>query len=277
MKSCPPALSQSLESRFERLSRDLDGIKVRVEAKLAKGRRKVERVMLSEQDKQEISDITGQVMGTIQEAMFEVTLKNGSWTLQIIDEIDWMSGQLITIEDKIDANADTMKHIRNSLELQRLLEKLGDVKGAEFSNRSQGAGCIPGSRMALLEQLLAWVRDLTSSHLFWLSGLAGTGKTTVSKTFCKLLDDLGLLGASFFCTLKAADRKDVSLIIPTLARIMAETHPGFCRALQGVLELGWLAEKYPGRSLHVDSTVLSPRFIPSRPGTYHGSCPNLQN
>lgn len=245
MKSCPPRLSLSLETRFERLAGDLNGIKVKVEAKLAKDRWRLERVMLSEQDKQDISDITEQVTRIVQEAMFEVTLKNGSWTLQIIGEIDWMKGQLITIEDKIDANTGTMEHIRNSIELQRLLEKLGDVKGAEFSNRAQGAGCIPGSRLALLDLLLGWARDPTSSHLFWLSGLAGTGKTAVSKTLCSYLSDLGLLGASFFCTLKAADRRDVSLIIPTLARILAETHPGFCRALQAVLEKGGRSCKNP--------------------------------
>ena len=81
-----------------------------------------------------------------------------------------------------------------------------------------------------------WAVDPNSAHLFWLSGLAGTGKTTVLKTFCSQLNSRGLLGASFFCTLKKSNQRDVYLIIPTLARILAEEHPKFGDALEEVLE-----------------------------------------
>ncbi|KAF5341684.1 hypothetical protein D9611_001195 [Ephemerocybe angulata] len=237
IESCPsPALSQSLESRFKKMSSDLEIIKRRLEERSAEDRWKMSGIVLSEQDKQEISGLTSQITHLIEETMFEVTVKNGSWTLQIVSEIDWMKGQLNTIEDKIDQHTAVMNHVKESLDVQRLLEKLGNVKGAEFSHRSQGLGCIPGSRVALIEQLLLWARDCKSPHLFWLSGLAGTGKTAVAKTLCSQLHEEGHLGGSYFCSLRAADRREVSLIIPTLAKILAKAHPGFCHALQAVID-----------------------------------------
>ncbi|KAF5314759.1 hypothetical protein D9611_007177 [Ephemerocybe angulata] len=237
IESCPsPDLRQSLASRFEKMSKDLDMMKRKVEEKTAEDRWKISRAILSEQDKQEISDLTNQISRLIEETMFEVTIKNGSWTLQIIGEIGWMKGQLNTIEDKIDLHTAIMNHVKESLQVQRLLEKLRNVKGAEFSHRSQGSGCIPGSRVALINQLLEWAGDLKSPHLFWLSGLAGTGKTAVSKTFCSLLHEEGRLGGSHFCSLKAADRRDVSSILPALAKILAKAHAGFCCALQTVVD-----------------------------------------
>ncbi|KAJ2936095.1 hypothetical protein H1R20_g1002, partial [Candolleomyces eurysporus] len=75
------------------------------------------------------------------------------------------------------------------------------------------------------------------SGVDWLKDrINGTGKTTVSKSFCSQLDDRGLLGATFFCTLTETDKRDVYLIIPTLARILAEERPTFGDALEEILE-----------------------------------------
>ncbi|KAF6763666.1 hypothetical protein DFP72DRAFT_840800 [Ephemerocybe angulata] len=95
IESCPsPALFQSLESRFKKMSKDLESIRRTVEEKMAEDRWKISRIILSEQDKREISDLTSQITRLIEETMFEFTIKSGSWTLQIVGEIDWMKGQL---------------------------------------------------------------------------------------------------------------------------------------------------------------------------------------
>lgn len=117
-----------------------------------------------------------------------------------------------------------------------IFQELGRVEGAEYSNAKQGPGCIPGSRVSLLSMLLMWAMEPSSPHLFWLSGLAGTGKTTVSKTFCSQLKDRGLLGTRFLCTLKESDKVDMYLIIPTLAGILAQKQPQFGDALEEIVE-----------------------------------------
>ncbi|KIJ25969.1 hypothetical protein M422DRAFT_273017, partial [Sphaerobolus stellatus SS14] len=77
------------------------------------------------------------------------------------------------------------------------LGKLGCVTGAEF-NHEDRQGCMQGTRVLLLAELWGWSMDLSAPHIFWLSGIAGTGKTTVLETFCHMLDKEGLLGGSFF-------------------------------------------------------------------------------
>jgi len=57
-------------------------------------------------------------------------------------------------------------------------------------------GCLPGTRTTLLNELLDWVRS-DSQPIFWLSGAAGTGKSSVANTLAEKLDELKLLGAFF--------------------------------------------------------------------------------
>jgi len=37
-------------------------------------------------------------------------------------------------------------------------------------------------------------------RIFWLNGLAGTGKSTIAQTFAEMAFADGKLGASFFCS-----------------------------------------------------------------------------
>ena len=108
--------------------------------------------------------------------------------------------------------------------------------GAEF-NHEDRPGCTHGTRVSLLSTLLEWaIADDSSSHVLWLSGMAGTGKTTVMETFCSVLNKKGLLGASFFCSIKSKmPRRDVRTIIPSLAKTLARNNPRFRENLVQVL------------------------------------------
>ena len=92
--------------------------------------------------------------------------------------------------------------------------------------------CLENTRTDILETILAWVPDraptddmagpATSSarekpNIFWLSGLAGTGKTTIAYTVAQQCHIQGILGASFFCSRSIADCNDPSKIILTIA------------------------------------------------------------
>ncbi|KAJ2928074.1 hypothetical protein H1R20_g9012, partial [Candolleomyces eurysporus] len=235
MDSCPSDISQEVKDRFDGLLRTLEEKQKILKAKVDPTRSGVERVMLAPQDKQLVLKITQEIRFAIEIAMFDAIIENRAQTLQIVRGINWLKQRI----DVIDDHTGTMRTIERtvqSLKRSNTLQKLGGVGGAEYSNAKRGPGCIPGSRVSLLAMLLMWATDPSSPHLFWLSGLAGTGKTTVSKTFCSQLRNRGLLGASFFCTLKESDKRDVYLIIPTLARILAEKRPTFGDALERILE-----------------------------------------
>ena len=74
---------------------------------------------------------------------------------------------------------------------------------------------------------MRWVKDPQERHVFWLNGLAGTGKSTIAQTFSKTVAETGILGASFFCSRDYLDRKELKNIFPTLAYQLACHYPTF--------------------------------------------------
>jgi hypothetical protein len=74
--------------------------------------------------------------------------------------------------------------------------------------------------------MLTWAEDPCQGFsVFWLAGLAGTGKSTIAKTFCEQLADKGTLMATFFASRNSAERRDPFNIIYTLAYELAVTDP----------------------------------------------------
>ncbi|KAF8679914.1 WD domain, G-beta repeat [Rhizoctonia solani] len=96
--------------------------------------------------------------------------------------------------------------------------------------------CTPNTRSKILLDLNQWSVDRTKPNVFWMNGMAGTGKTTIAYTFAQSLRTRGTLGASFFCTRTSDECRDVGRIIPTIAHQLALYSPSFRSALLQVLE-----------------------------------------
>jgi len=99
-------------------------------------------------------------------------------------------------------------------------------KGAEF-RQDERNGCLKGTRGGVLNAIEAWARSADKSPVYWLNGLAGTGKSTIAKTIAERLFADNLLGASFFCSRDFEDRRNLQLIFPTLATQLARKYPKF--------------------------------------------------
>ena len=96
-------------------------------------------------------------------------------------------------------------------------------------------GCMKGTRRDVLSQLEHWLNDEEDKHVFWLNGLAGTGKSTIAQTFAEMSFADGKLGASFFCSRDFEDRSNLRTIFPTLAFQLAHRHPLFREELLPIL------------------------------------------
>ena len=70
-------------------------------------------------------------------------------------------------------------------------------------------GCMKGTRTEALSQLESWLNDEQDKCVFWLNGLAGTGKSTIAQTFAEVSFADGKLGASFFCSRDFEDRSSL--------------------------------------------------------------------
>ena len=104
--------------------------------------------------------------------------------------------------------------------------------GYKHGNRH---GCLRGTREAVLEEIELWTKDFDKSPIFWLNGLAGTGKSTIAQTVAERVFAEGSLGASFFCSRDFEDRSDLHFIFPTLAFQLAHKYPNFRSHLVSLL------------------------------------------
>ncbi|TQS33690.1 hypothetical protein Golomagni_05954, partial [Golovinomyces magnicellulatus] len=108
-----------------------------------------------------------------------------------------------------------------------VLNKLPVAAGARWDSYDQdyNAFCLPDTRVDLLSQVHDWVFDKTAKPIFWLNGMAGTGKSTISRTLARTFSDKGLLGASFFFKRNERDQDSLAKFFPTLAADMTVRQP----------------------------------------------------
>ena len=93
-----------------------------------------------------------------------------------------------------------------------------------------------GTRQDVLREIEHWLTDNQDQRVFWLNGLAGTGKSTIAQTFAETSFADGKLGASFFCSRDFADRSNLRKIFPTLAFQLAYKYPLFRKELLQALK-----------------------------------------
>jgi NACHT domain len=115
-----------------------------------------------------------------------------------------------------------------------LRNKLRPARGARYQAEHHET-CLDGTRTAELERIKSWEEDEKSRVVYWLSGPAGSGKSTIAQTFAKYCANKGRLGASFFCSRDFQDRRNIRLIFPTLAYQLAHHSPEFRAALIPIL------------------------------------------
>ena len=85
---------------------------------------------------------------------------------------------------------------------------------------------------------MEWVKDTDPTKapsVYWLTGLAGLGKTTVAYTICKELKAAGLEFVSYFCS-RQLDSKNSKLLVTTICRDLAALFSSFASELLPVLE-----------------------------------------
>jgi len=108
------------------------------------------------------------------------------------------------------------------------------ARGAGYQHGDR-RGCLRGTRETVLNEIKLWTKDPNKSPVFWLNGLAGTGKTTIAQTVSERIFADELLGASFFCSRDFEDRSNLHFIFPTLAFQLAHKYPRFRSVLVPLL------------------------------------------
>ncbi|RSL98873.1 hypothetical protein CEP52_010064 [Fusarium oligoseptatum] len=117
-----------------------------------------------------------------------------------------------------------------------LLSKLPTAGAAfdHFDNQADVA-CHPNTRVELLKTIYEWTHDHQSPRVFWLQGLAGTGKSTISHTVARDLKG-DALGASFFFKRGDGERDNARHLFTTIAYQLARKLPLLCKHICDAIE-----------------------------------------
>ncbi|KAF7966894.1 hypothetical protein HWV62_36623, partial [Athelia sp. TMB] len=87
--------------------------------------------------------------------------------------------------------------------------------------------CMSGTRLAILSVVDEWTRSIGPHKIFWLRGLAGSGKSAIAHSVAQMLHENGRLASSFFFSQDIATRDTPQYFFTTIARDIASRHPAF--------------------------------------------------
>jgi WD40 repeat protein len=108
-----------------------------------------------------------------------------------------------------------------------LLALLRPVTEAFHDTSNAPTPCLEGTRKQLISDIFAWLNnpDPSGEHVFWLNGLAGTGKSAVARTVADCAQEQSRLAATFFFSRNSVVTRAPSAIIPTIMYQLARHLP----------------------------------------------------
>jgi NACHT domain len=120
--------------------------------------------------------------------------------------------------------------VRYTTRLIGLLDVLNSLPNAEDApfnafQRQHDPTCLPDTRIDLLQDIYNWADKQDERCIFWLNGMAGTGKSTIARTVARRYWDQKRLGSSFFFSRGGGDVGNAGKFVTSIARQLASSIP----------------------------------------------------
>jgi NACHT domain len=104
-------------------------------------------------------------------------------------------------------------------------------------NASSRPECLPNTRQELLKSITDWLTTPSpDQNIFWLHGLAGSGKSTIATTIAEYFRELGRLGAFMFFDRNNSSGSEPATVVPTLCYKLASFDPTIRAAVCAQIE-----------------------------------------
>jgi hypothetical protein len=116
---------------------------------------------------------------------------------------------------------------------EQLLAKLPYPKNAAFNHYDRQGDdlCMQNTRTEVLREIMTWARGEPCGkidngggsdggprkRIYWLNGMAGTGKSTIARTVARRCHEEGRLGASFFFSRDGGELETARMFVTTIA------------------------------------------------------------
>ncbi|KAJ4254537.1 hypothetical protein NW762_010136 [Fusarium torreyae] len=126
----------------------------------------------------------------------------------------------------------------DKVDSQSIMRVLPSAAGAAYNSYAEehNSTCLKNTRLELLQEIHDWIDNHQAQTIFWLNGMAGTGKSTIARTMASKWDKRGYLGASFFFKRGEADRGNLSRFYTTVARQLVVSTPGLAPHVKAAIE-----------------------------------------
>jgi hypothetical protein len=126
------------------------------------------------------------------------------------------------------------------------------------SGREDIPSCLEGTRVAILEDILSWSSaNGERSPVYWLSRLAGVGKSSIAKTVANRARERGTLGAIIFFSRSGEPLRDPDLVFPTLVSQLAQSDDVFKNVIEEALRYSG-TDGYRELRTQLDNWILDP-------------------
>ncbi|KAM3087809.1 hypothetical protein ACMFMG_001879 [Clarireedia jacksonii] len=156
------------------------------------------------------------------------------------NEVDSIIEKLGNCKDNISFSLQVDQEVKIlNIHQQIVLHKLQSADNATFDSHDEehNAQCYQDTRAELLRQIYSWAGDRDSGCIFWLNGMAGTGKSTISRTVAKNFVDKRELGASFFFKRGEGDRGHAGMFFATIVTQLVQKLPSLAPHVQHAIEV----------------------------------------
>ncbi|OCK75173.1 hypothetical protein K432DRAFT_274329, partial [Lepidopterella palustris CBS 459.81] len=154
----------------------------------------------------------------------------GSNTLKLIDD------KVSELQNQADKSWALLMDTKAGVETTNQTLLLGKLPRAEYAafntfrkNEPPPPECLENTRVKILSQIQDWGKGHGDECIFWLNGMAGTGKSTIARTVAHRFHKEGRLGASFFFSRGKKDLSDAAALFTTLAVQLTEVLPDLKR------------------------------------------------
>ncbi|KAF8266952.1 hypothetical protein EI94DRAFT_98894 [Lactarius quietus] len=177
------------------------------------------RFIHREDDQKDVANMCRAIDRAIAQFLSVAMIEFGKNIVQVRRKLD-QSEEQNQIRKLASKNAENANHLYES---------------AESAQRSK---CLEGTRVTILENIRSFLEDVTDVNLFWLSGIAGSGKSTIAQSAAveaTLWADC-IVASFFFSRRGLAELRNASFVFPTLACQLSLSDGGFRKRLSGIIE-----------------------------------------
>ncbi|KAL7922389.1 hypothetical protein ACQKWADRAFT_292337 [Trichoderma austrokoningii] len=159
-------------------------------------------------------------------------------TQRVVDVVESHLKNIQLTLNNTDKKVQDVGEAMQSMDWKIVLSHLPIANGAAFDSRAEqhNPTCLVNTRVDLIQQIHDWANDPYAKPIFWLNGMAGTGKSTISYTIARDFAKAGYLGASFFFKRGEADRGGLSKFVTTIAAQLAHKVPDTATEIKAAVD-----------------------------------------